>query len=401
MATLPQTWTFGNFQFHLVHDDIFEVPVDSIVSSNQTDFYPYQTPGTVCGEICRRYPSIPEELLSYTESEALPKGTVLTTSGAGDYTSIYHIGYHHPGEWQDTSESDESEYVQIIANGIQEVLTDFFRSDLQSIAFPLIGCGLFNLDEELLTYEFMQTLIHFAQLNTTSAHPRDVWLVVYHDDDAGPVLNAVVQALIDMSSVTPQWEPLRLGISHLDEFEANATRTTSPKWGAWTLARHTELIIHFAFSYLAARQKPVLSPESVISEGQLTSFGMLRHQAQQRALEINKEHVHDPWVRFLAERFVEDVESEEYLLQINQDRNDIAHGRAFRSASAMREDLKTFLGLSEWRRLYDQHKPSPTTDLTPWLRISDNNGTGILERWQATSWRYLIPSSGITFRTPR
>lgn len=402
MSALPQTWTFGDIRFHLVHDDIFEVPARAIVSSDQTDFYSHCNPSTVRGQIYLRYGNaVQDQLNAKTQGRALPRGTVLKTTAPDTYESIYHIGFHHSHEWLDpeaSGEDEESEFVRIITSGIREVLERFAASETPSIAFPMIGCGLFRLDPALLAYEFMNTLMRFAR-SASFSNVRDIWLVVYDAPLVAPVLNSVVQSVIDQQTEGFQWEPLRLGIPHLDRFEEEAVQTSSPKWGAWTMVRYVELLIHYMFSHLASRHAVPLRPEDVIASGTMTSFGYLRRKACERSEGVVKAAA-DEWTQFLAHRMLHDCETRERLLRINQDRNAIAHGRSFRPADAIREDVEAFVDVSTWKSLRGERGSPDLSLLAPWLGRSGDR-TGILERWSPEHWRYVIPHSGEVFRLPR
>lgn len=43
MKRFKQSWKIGSIKFHLVEGDLFDVPVDAIVNSEQTDFILSQT----------------------------------------------------------------------------------------------------------------------------------------------------------------------------------------------------------------------------------------------------------------------------------------------------------------------------------------------------------------------
>ena len=90
-----QSWNIGAAELHVVHGDIFDLPVESIVNPENTRFdMTRSVTGIISGQLSGRYaPAIQHELYRQTQNEALPVGTVLETSGFADYTRIYHIGH--------------------------------------------------------------------------------------------------------------------------------------------------------------------------------------------------------------------------------------------------------------------------------------------------------------------
>lgn len=151
---LELQWQLGDITFNLVEGDIFEVPADAIVNSDQSDFRLGYIPATITGQIRQRYGSTVQlELDAQTEGKTLPPGTVLKTSGGGDYYCIYHAGFHHPYGWlgRDSEENDQIAYLKIIRECVRWILEDFSAAPgLDSVAFPLIGNGAVRSESAII-----------------------------------------------------------------------------------------------------------------------------------------------------------------------------------------------------------------------------------------------------------
>ena len=104
--------------------DLFDADVDAIVSSEQTDFILSSNLESVSGQIRRRYGnSIQQELRKATEGQVLRAGTVIVTSGGGDFDRIFHAGFHEPNDWPGVpGGSQEADYFAAIGSCIRQVL---------------------------------------------------------------------------------------------------------------------------------------------------------------------------------------------------------------------------------------------------------------------------------------
>jgi hypothetical protein len=105
---------------------------------------------------------------------------------------------------------------------------------------------------------------------------------------------------------------------------------------------------------------------------------------------------------------VKDSKQEEPILnRLNAERNNIGHGREFRQATELRDDLVRFMNLEDWQRKLQDLGPPNIDDLDPWITTrprarkdltSDlEDDFGILDKWSKKSFQYLIPHSGLTF----
>ena len=159
--------------FTLAVGDIFDASVDAIVSSEQTNFVLSKYPKTLSGQIWNWYgDAVQSELDAVTEGRVLGPGTVIDTSGGSDFKRIFHAGFHDPGDWPDLSaepvgtaglsdalhEFRETSYFAAIGSCITQILDAAVAQKLKSVAFPLIGCGLFGLDEKMLILQFLDAI---------------------------------------------------------------------------------------------------------------------------------------------------------------------------------------------------------------------------------------------------
>ena len=396
-------WQLGDVTFNLVEGDIFRVSVDAIVNSDQTDFHLGHNPTSITGQIRRRYgATVQPELYAQTQRKTQPPGTVLKTSGGSDFRCIYHAGFHHPHVWLDTSseENNETAYLKIIRSCVHWILEDFAATPtLNSVAFPLIGTGLFNLDPQLLAYEFALELAQFATSRRLKP-VKTVWLVVYQRQLMQPVLNSLVQGLVDRASPSFRHNPLHLGVDFLDLFEKDVVKSFHPHWSAWLLARYAELLMAYLFYHLAIGQTPQLQPPDVLQEGYSLSFGTLRTKAEEIAKAQPVIEKPRTWFEFATQLIKDDSQrSQSCILRVNQDRNKIAHGKQFRPAEQIRQDLETFVQPDRWHDFAAKVDPAAQS-LAPWLVNQPQHETAILDGWKKKKFVYLIPHTGETFDVP-
>jgi O-acetyl-ADP-ribose deacetylase (regulator of RNase III) len=152
-------------EFTFAAGDLFDAKVDAIVSSEQTDFVLSRHPESVSGQIGSRYgATVQHELDEATNGQVLRPGTVLDTSGGQDFVRIFHAGFHDPDDWLTVPDepgradnlssasggSRVPDYFEAIGSCIAQVLDAAVARKLSSVAFPLIGCDLFGLDEKML-----------------------------------------------------------------------------------------------------------------------------------------------------------------------------------------------------------------------------------------------------------
>ena len=195
---------------------------------------------------------------------------------------------------------------------------------LSSVAFPLIGCGLFGLDEEMLILQFLDAI---EELDGRIAEGQrlHVWLVIrdraQFELAAGTFLNLLMQARSRMVSVRVQ----RIGVPILDRFAARLSQRTNEDWAKWQLCRYAEVAVEMICYGLSRTTRPPTTPESLFEEGRAPTFGDFRSKAQ--ILAATKIVDDSAWgARFFA-LVMQDEVAARALEIINAQRNDLAHGR--------------------------------------------------------------------------
>src|SRR5262245_6513420 len=188
----------NNIQFVLAVGDLFAADVDAIVSSEQTDFILSADPASISGQIRYRYgDTIQQELDATTSGQVLHAGTIIWTSGGADFTRIFHAGFHDPSDWRGShgSSTQDADYFEAIGSCIRQVLHEAKAQKLSSIAFPLIGCGRFGLDEKMLILQFFDAIDAFDSHLKDGEH-LNVWLVIHNHDQFESAVGAFVDLLL-------------------------------------------------------------------------------------------------------------------------------------------------------------------------------------------------------------
>src|SRR5713101_1153073 len=201
-----------HLEFTFATGDLFDAGVEAIVNSEQTDFILSKNAKSVSGQIWARYGDrVQQELNAATNGQVLHPGTVLDTSGGQDFKRIFHAGFHYPESWLDRSgearnlidrprearDSLETEYFTAIGSCITQILDGAVRQGLKSIAFPLIGAGLFGLDEKMRILQFIDAIEALDDRLPEGQNPH-VWLVIrdpaQFESAAGLFLDLLMQA---------------------------------------------------------------------------------------------------------------------------------------------------------------------------------------------------------------
>ena len=125
-----------------------------------------------------------------TEGQVMGPGTVIGTSGGHDFKRIFHAGFHDPDDWPGSSisaphtddiaqsrEFRETGYFSAIGSCVAQILDDAVAQNLKSVAFPMIGCGLFGLDEKMLILQFLDSIEEFDD-RLAEGKTLQVWLVI-------------------------------------------------------------------------------------------------------------------------------------------------------------------------------------------------------------------------------
>jgi O-acetyl-ADP-ribose deacetylase (regulator of RNase III) len=319
----------------LAAGDLFDAKVEAIVNSEQSDFILSKDPQSLSGQIGSRYGvTVQRELDAATKGQVLRAGTVLDTSGGEDFVRIFHAGFHDPDDWPDLQEvtsinydddgSRGTDYFKAIGSCIAQVLDSAVARKLKSVAFPLIGCGLFGLDEKMLILQFLDA-VEALDDRVAERESLDVWLVIrdpaQFESAAGVFFDLLLQERAKMAMVRIK----RNGVPILDRFAARLSQRNNEDWAKWLLCRYAEIALELMCYGLSRATRPATTPESLFEEGRGATFGSCREIAQRLAATATLDD-HAWGARFFA-RLVQDKPAARALETINTQRNKLAHGK--------------------------------------------------------------------------
>ena len=131
-----------------------------------------------------------------------------------------------------------------------EVLDSVRAQKLSSVAFPLIGCGRFGLDEKMLILQFLDAVETLGN-RLQDGENLKVWLVILDhaqfESAAGVLLELLLRARNEM--IVLQIE--QSGVPILDRFAARLTQRTNEGGAKWQLCRRD---IHIVLSSVPRRR---------------------------------------------------------------------------------------------------------------------------------------------------
>jgi O-acetyl-ADP-ribose deacetylase (regulator of RNase III) len=362
--------------FTLAEGDIFDAKVDAIVNSEQTDFILSGNPKSLSGQIRERYGDLVQcELNAETKGQVLDPGAVIHTTGGQDFKCIFHAGFHDPYDWPDRPgkansvadcegpEFRQTDYFAAIGSCITQILTMAMDKKLKSVAFPLIGCGIFGLDEKMLILQFIDIVEEFDR-RLTGDEELQVWLVIHDPTQfksvAGTFLDLLMQARGKMVSVQME----RTGVSILDQFAKRISANTNEDWAKWRLCHYAEIAIEFMCYGISRAIHPPKTPERMFKENSAWTFGTFLKEAKKLAgsSEINS----STWGACFFRRILQEGTTSVCALdKIIEQRNNLAHGRQSLPLAEIKNLLNQGLELDAWKRI-------PETDLStrPFQRIA-------------------------------
>lgn len=382
--------------------DLFHAPVDAIVSSEQTDFVLSGNPKSVSGQIWGRYGEvIQQQLDDATNGQVLRGGTVLETSGGSDFVRIFHAGFHEPDDWPGVAGgSRDADYFEAIGSCIRQVLELARAQRLSSVAFPLIGCGLFGLDEKMLILQFLDA-VETLDERLMEGDRLNVWLVIRDKDQFDSIVDVLFALLLRHRSETIAIKLEPSGIPVLDRFAARLALRSSEDWAKWQLCRFTEIALEIMCYGLCRATIPPPSPETLFEEGMVATFGVVREYALKFAASpaIDKEF----WgAKFFASVLKNDVAACA-LETVNTQRNNLAHGRKSLPLGKIMDLIVQGLQLGAWANIAQADGELRLADWIPWVAVSSVSTAqaGLFERWQKNAIRYLVPETGEVFKVPR
>jgi O-acetyl-ADP-ribose deacetylase (regulator of RNase III) len=401
-------------QFILAAGDLFDAEVEAIVNSEQTDFVLSKNLQSVSGQIWKRYgEAVQRELDATTQGQVLRAGTVIDTSGGQDFKRIFHAGFHDPEDWLNQSEealpivdsssgsrdSQETEYFAAIGSCITQVLDAAVTQGLKSIAFPLIGCGLFGLQEKMLILQFIDAIEELDD-RLNEGESLTVWLVIrdrtQFESAAGVFLDLLMQARYKLVSV--RFKPT--GMPPLDRFAARLSERSNEDWAKWLVCRYAEIGVELMCYGLGRAALPASTPETLFEEGRAPTFGVLRDVAYNLAMSspINC----STWGARFFTNIIKDKGAGRALATVIEQRNHLAHGRKSLPLAKIKKLVIEALQLDLWQQIPAADGRIQLADWRPWIgtRIAGVDQIGLFERWQKNARRYLIPETGEVFSLP-
>jgi O-acetyl-ADP-ribose deacetylase (regulator of RNase III) len=404
----------NHVEFILATGDLFDADVDAIVNSEQTDFILSGNLQSVSGQIYKRYgATIQRELDAVTEGQVLRAGTVIVTSGGRDFQCIFHAGFHDPDDWPalraekaatknlsgGLRDSRETDYFAAIGCCVTQILHAAASRKLKSVGFPLIGTGVFGLNEKMLILQFLDAIESLDE-RLSDGTKLEVWLVIRDrakfESTVGVFLDLLMQAR--SKSVSVQIE--QSGMPILDRFATHMLKRTNEEWAKWQLFRYAEIALEIMCYGLARGTVPAQKPEAVFKEHYAPTFGPLQQMAQQLAAGPFHEKA---WGTGLFARVLKDTKCAQALSGVINQRNNLAHGRQTLSLNEIKNQVMQALELGSWKRISETDGTLQLSDWRPWIGMRSNEKSqfGLFQSWKKEARCYLVPDTGEIFELPR
>ena len=390
-------------EFTFAVGDLFDADVDAIVSSEQTDFILSGNAESISGQIWHRYgDAIQRELDEATNNEMCRAGTVLDTTGGDEFKRIFHAGFHEPADWPNVPDgSSVTDYFEAIGSCINQVLDAALSQGLCSVAFPLIGCGVFGLDEKMLVLQFLDAIETFDE-RLKEGESLNVWLVIRDRGQFESVVGCLLALLLQQRSQTTVIQIEPTGVSALDRFAARLIQRSSEEWAKWQVCRFAEIALEIMCYSLCRAAEPTPSPETLFKEGTPATFGSIREHALRFAA-TSTDKLRKSWGAGFFAGVLRNDASAHALETLNSQRNNLAHGRNCLCVHEIRELMLQALQLKDWKNIQQTDGELHLAEWTPWVvsRSASTGQTGLFERWQKHAIRYLVPETGEVFKVPR
>lgn len=393
--------TLKNIEVTLARGNLFDAKVEGIVSSEQTDFVLSRNLNSISGQIWSRYGDVVQrELDEETQGQVLHPGTVIPTSGGDDFNRIFHAGFHHPHDWPGTpGGSNHADYFEAVGACIRQALDFSINLKLTSVAFPLIGCGLFGLDEKLLLEQFFEAL---QNLDNRLKPPinLNVWLVIYESSQFDLVTSAFFELWLQNHREMVVVMLEKTGVPILDRFAARLARPTNENWAKWQLCRYAEIVLEIMCYGLCRSTNPSPTPHSIFLEEEAPTFGKIRKLAldfaEKPALDTSA------WGAEVFRDILKNKIFQDLFENLNVQRNRLAHGKEPCSLKQIEGWVTSIINADLWNRIAGKYGKFCAADWKPWIAgISPATGDfGLFERWRKNFIRYLIPETGQTFIVP-
>lgn len=389
-------------EFTFAVGDLFDADADAIVSSEQTDFVLSGNPQSISGQIRHRYGDrVQQELDEATKGQILHAGTVIDTTGGDGFKRIFHAGFHDPSDWPGLPDgSSFGDYFEAIGSCVMQVLDAAKAQGLRSVAFPLIGCGVFGLDERMLILQFLDAIETFdGRLN--EGETFNVWLVIRDRDQFDSIVGRLLALLLRHRSETTAIQIETTGVPILDQFATRLTQRSNEDWAKWQLCRFTEIALEIMCFGLCRASTPAQTPESLFEEGMAATFGVVRKNALKFAAASSGKG--RAWGTDFFGKVLNSEASACALEAVNAQRNNLAHGRRSFPIYEIRDLVVQGLQLNAWRNISNADGELRLADWFPWVVESSatTGHSGLFERWQKNAIRYLVPATGEVFKVPR
>jgi len=216
-------------------------------------------------------------------------GTVFETSAGKDFKRIFHAGFHEPDDWPGLPDgSQDADYFEAIGSCIRQILDLTRAQTLSSVAFPLIGCGRFGLDEKMLILQFLDA-VETLDDRLKDGESLNVWLVIRDRAQFESAVGVVLELLLRARSEMIVLQIEQSGVPILDRFGTRLAQRSNEDWAKWQLCRFSEIALEFMCYGLSCAISPSPTPESLFREGMPLTFGTVRDVASKLAVEAPAE----------------------------------------------------------------------------------------------------------------
>jgi hypothetical protein len=272
------------------------------------------------------------------------------------------------------------------------------RPKLKSVAFPLIGCGRFRLDEKMLILQFLNAIEEFDD-RLPEGESLHVWLVIRDRDQFESVAGTFLDLLMQARSKLVLVRMKQSGVSILDRFASRLLERTNEGWAKWQLCRYAEVATEVMCYAISRATKPATSPEAVFDEGRPARFGQFLEKARRFAGKADLDS--SAWGVHFFSHVLKDTKSVHALEKINSERNNLAHGRKSLPLVEIKKLVAQGLKTERWKQITETDGELQLAHWRPWVGMSGADQIGLLERWQKNTLRYLVPETGEVFNIPR
>ncbi|QED29969.1 hypothetical protein FRD01_22580 [Microvenator marinus] len=158
----PWSWSLGSVTLEVRGQSLLDAPERAWVSSEDSGFYMARNPSAISGQLRRHFPYVLDELRAQTRGEVLPPGTTLRTNGP-EGRVIFHAGFHHPNDWDLSDDELVAKHASMIQRCIEDILESVAETGLESVAFPMLGTGLFHLPVSVFAETFFEAVAMFSR----------------------------------------------------------------------------------------------------------------------------------------------------------------------------------------------------------------------------------------------